>query len=63
MPTFNYVARNKQGTKQNGSLTAESRNAAQQQLRQRGLQADKLVEAGAKTNIKLNKRDSLGFGT
>ncbi len=56
MPTFNYVARNKQGAKQSGSLSAESKNAAQQQLRQRGLQADKLVEAGAKTNIKLNKR-------
>lgn len=56
MPTFNYTARTRQGSKQTGSLTAENRTAAQQQLRQKGLQADKLIESSGKVNIKLNKR-------
>jgi type IV pilus assembly protein PilC len=63
MPTFTYVARDKKGTKQKGSLNADSRPAAMQMLQERGLQADRLTAqgggfslGGGKGGKKLNKR-------
>lgn len=60
MPTYAYTARAKNGTKQQGTLQAETRQAAAQMLQQKGLIADKLVEKtgrfGAAAGPKLNKR-------
>lgn len=58
MPTFAYVARARNGTKQRGSVVATSRQAAVQMLAQRGLTADKVTEkAGVKKGAgRLNKR-------
>jgi type IV pilus assembly protein PilC len=56
MPTFTYTARTRTGTKQSGTISAENRQAAQQQLRTKGLQADKLVEQGKRGGIKTNRR-------
>lgn len=60
MPTFSYTARTRAGTKQQGTLTAESRQVAVQQLQERGLQADKLAEKRSGLAMlgggKLNKR-------
>ena len=44
MPTFTYVARARSGSKQRGSLNADSRQAATQLLQQQGLHPEKLVE-------------------
>jgi len=57
MPTYAYTARAKNGTKQQGTLTADTRQAASQMLQQKGLIADKLVEKkGRMAGPKLNKR-------
>ena len=57
MPTYAYTARAKNGTKQQGTLTADTRQAASQMLQQKGLIADKLVEKkGRGVGPKLNKR-------
>ncbi len=57
MPTYAYTARAKNGTKQQGTLTADTRQAASQMLQQKGLIADKLVEKKGRTaGPKLNKR-------
>lgn len=44
MPTFDYVARDSKGTKHRGTINAESRQQAIQQLQLSGLAFDKLVE-------------------
>lgn len=44
MPAFNYVARDSKGTKHRGTINAESRQQAIQQLQLSGLDFDKLVE-------------------
>ncbi len=44
MPTFDYVARDSKGTKHRGTINAESRQQAIQQLQLSGLDFDKLVE-------------------
>lgn len=58
MPTYAYTARAKNGTKQQGTLTADTRQAATQMLQQKGLIADKLVEKKGRISVgpKLNKR-------
>jgi type IV pilus assembly protein PilC len=58
MPTYAYTARAKNGTKQQGTLTADTRQAASQMLQQKGLIADKLVEKKGRlaAGPKLNKR-------
>jgi type IV pilus assembly protein PilC len=58
MPTYAYTARAKNGTKQQGTLTADTRQAASQMLQQKGLIADKLVEKKGRlaSGPKLNKR-------
>lgn len=58
MPTYAYTARAKNGTKQQGTLTADTRQAATQMLQQKGLIADKLVEKKGRLSVgpKLNKR-------
>lgn len=58
MPTYAYTARAKNGTKQQGTLTADTRQAATQMLQQKGLIADKLVEKKGRLagGPKLNKR-------
>lgn len=59
MPTFTYTARTKTGSKKSGSLVAENRQAASQQLIRQGLQADKLAEKTGMfggTAVKTNKR-------
>lgn len=57
MPSYAYTARTRTGTKQRGNINADTRQAAQQMLQQRGLTADKIVEQGGKAkNIRLNKR-------
>ena len=59
MPTYSYTARAKNGTKQSGTLTADTRQAASQMLQQKGLIADKLIEKKAgfsMSGAKLNKR-------
>lgn len=57
MPTFSYVARAKNGAKQQGTLNAPNRQAALNILQQRGLQPDRLVEERAKGGAgRLNKR-------
>ena len=47
MPTFSYVARSRDGKKQSGTLTAESRTAATQLLAQRGLSPEQIQERPA----------------
>ncbi len=44
MPTFTYLARGRDGSKQKGTVTADSQQAALKMLQDRGLQVDK-VEA------------------
>jgi type IV pilus assembly protein PilC len=44
MPTFTYVARNKSGAKQRGSVNAENRQAATLRLQQQGLIPEKISE-------------------
>ncbi len=69
MPTFSYTARTRTGTKQQGTLTAENRQLAAQQLQERGLQADRLVEkksglamlAGGKLNKRVKTSELLVF--
>jgi len=62
MPTFTYVARARNGSKQSGTLNAESRQAATTMLQQRGLMPDKLSEKGGALSLggrsggRLNKR-------
>ncbi len=62
MPTYAYTARAQNGTKKQGTLTADSRQAATQMLQQKGLIADKLSEKsagfsfGGTAGPKLNKR-------
>ncbi len=61
MPTYAYVARTQNGAKQQGTLTADTRQAATQMLQQKGLIADKLTEKSGGFSIggagpKLNKR-------
>lgn len=56
MPTFQYVARNRSGQKQSGSLQAESRQQALIQLTQKGLTLEKLTEQKAKATATGNKR-------
>lgn len=61
MPTYAYTARTQSGQKQQGTLTADTRQAATQMLQQKGLVADKLTEKSAGFSIggagpKLNKR-------
>ena len=62
MPTFNYVARARNGAKQKGNVTAENQQAATRMLAERGLQVEKMSEKGAGFNLggnpvgKLNKR-------
>lgn len=47
MPTYTYVARNKSGAKQRGSVNAENRQAATLRLQQQGLIPEKLAEKAA----------------
>jgi len=70
MPTYAYTARAKNGTKQSGTLTADTRQAASQMLQQKGLIADKLIEkksgfsfggAGAKLNKRVKTAELLVF--
>ena len=70
MPTFSYTARTRTGSKQQGTLTAENRQVAAQQLQQRGLQADKLAEkrsglalfgGGGKRNRRVKTAELLVF--
>lgn len=70
MPTYAYTARAKNGTKQSGTLTAATRQAATQMLQQKGLIADKLTEkkggfsiggAGAKLNKRVKTAELLVF--
>jgi len=60
MPTYAYTARAQNGAKQQGTLTANSRQAATQMLQQKGLIADKITEKGGGFSMgggaKLNKR-------
>ncbi len=61
MPTYAYTARAQNGTKKQGTLTANTRQAATQMLQQKGLVADKLTEKGGGLSFggsaaKLNKR-------
>lgn len=70
MPTFSYTARARSGAKQKGTLSAENRQAALQQLQAKGLQPDKLVESkgmfsfgggAAKRNKRVKSADLLVF--
>lgn len=68
MPTFSYTARARSGAKQKGTLSAESRQAALQQLQAKGLQPDKLVESkgafsfgGGKRNKRVKSAELLVF--
>ncbi len=58
MPTYSYVARTRTGTKQRGTLQADSRQAATQMLQQRGLQAEEVKEgpAGKAAAPRMNRR-------
>ncbi|MBI1318536.1 MAG: type II secretion system F family protein [Candidatus Hydrogenedens sp.] len=58
MPTFNYVARTRSGSKKQGSITAESKQLATTQLIQQGLKVDSISEKGsaARGGGNLNKR-------
>ncbi len=57
MPEYAYAARARNGSKQRGSIKADSREAATQQLQARGLQLDKLTEkAKGGGGPRLNKR-------
>jgi type IV pilus assembly protein PilC len=61
MPTYAYTARAQNGTKKQGTLTANTRQAATQMLQQKGLVADKLTEKSGGLSLggsaaKLNKR-------
>lgn len=44
MPVYSYVARDNKGTKHKGTITADSKQQAIQQLQLKGLYPDKLVE-------------------
>lgn len=48
MPTYTYTARTRDGKKQGGTLTAETRQALNTMLQSRGLTAVTVQEAGAK---------------
>jgi type IV pilus assembly protein PilC len=68
MPTYTYVARNKSGAKQRGSLTADNRQTATMQLQQRGLIPEKLEEkakgfsmGGSTLNRKVKTTELLVF--
>ena len=69
MPTFTYVARARNGSKQKGSVTAENRTAATLVLQDRGLALDRLVEkkggfsigGGASTDRRVKSADLLIF--
>lgn len=68
MPTYTYVARNKSGAKQRGSLTADNRQTATMQLQQRGLIPEKLQEktgafsmGGSTLNRKVKTTELLVF--
>lgn len=56
MPTFQYVAKNRSGAKQNGTIQAENRQQALIQITQKGLTIEKLTEKTAKAPAKMNKR-------
>ncbi len=60
MPTFSYVARNRSGNRQNGVLTAESRDAAMLRLSQMGLSPEKIIETQGVVSLgmrmKLNRK-------
>lgn len=62
MPSFSYVAKARNGSKQSGTLNAESRQAATMMLQQRGLVPDKITEKGGALSLgakgagRLNKR-------
>lgn len=56
MPTFSYVAKARNGSKQSGTLQAESRQQALIQISQKGLTLEKLTEKTTKVAPKLNKR-------
>ncbi len=55
MPTFLFEARNKNGQKQKGSLSAPTKQAATQTLQQRGLIVDNLTEK-QKVKARVKKR-------
>ena len=69
MPTFTYVARARNGSRQKGSLTAEDRQSATKLLQDRGLHVEKLVERtggfslgrGVRTNRRVKSKDLLIF--
>ena len=49
MPTFAYVAEDRSGKKQKGTMTSDSRQAATKALQQRGLKVQSVkVESGAR---------------
>jgi type IV pilus assembly protein PilC len=57
MPTYNYVARTRSGSKKQGSITAESKQVATTQLVQQGLKVDSISEKGAaKAGGNINKK-------
>lgn len=56
MTTFQYVAKNRSGAKQSGTIQAENRQQALIQITQKGLTIEKLTEKTAKAPAKMNKR-------
>jgi type IV pilus assembly protein PilC len=46
MPTFTYQARNQNGQRQKGNINAQNRQAAMQQLQERGLKVENITEKG-----------------
>ena len=64
MPTFTYVARNRDGKKVKGSLAADNKQALVLALQRKGLTADDIKEAGGKSgksNIKIKSHELLIF--
>ncbi len=64
MPTFNYVARTKNGIKQKGSVPANSKQAATQILQTRGLTVESVTEKvkiKAKSNTRVKSHELLVF--
>jgi type IV pilus assembly protein PilC len=66
MPTFMYVAQDRSGKKQSGTVNAETRQAATKQLQQRGLQIQNIkvqteVRKGVSARTKVKSMELLVF--
>lgn len=67
MPSFAYVARNREGKKQKGTMTAESKQALASALQRRGLTLDEAKESGGsgggsgKSNVRVKSMELLVF--